>query len=259
MVSPVAALRFRWALVARVHGSPAVWVAQRSGVTLMRLDQRFLHLVLHAGSADGGVHGWTYGDQITAREVHRVVAAFNGGFKLTYTNVGFMSGGQVAIALRRSLASIVTYASGRSDIGAWRRGVPAGRGRVYSVLQNQFLLVNHGRAAANLASCVLVCWGYTIQSLVSVARSSLGITADGQLIWAAGEALSPAQLAHAQLQAGARRAIELDVNPAWVAGYLYVHQAGGPVAVGVVPGQRGIAGRLLAPYSRDFLTVVANS
>ena len=28
--------------------------------------------------------GWTYGDQITPREIHLVVAAFNGGFKLTY-------------------------------------------------------------------------------------------------------------------------------------------------------------------------------
>ena len=54
------------------------------------------------------------------------------------------------------------------------------------------------------------------------------------------------------------RAIELDINPDWVAGYLYVHHATGPTAVPVVPGQRGIAGQLLAPYSRDFLAVVAN-
>ena len=64
-----------WTTVARVRGRAAAWVAQRSGVTLMRFDQSLVHLTLHAGSRDGGVVGWTYGDQITPREIHRVVAA----------------------------------------------------------------------------------------------------------------------------------------------------------------------------------------
>jgi hypothetical protein len=77
-------------------------------------------------------------------------------------------------------------------------------------------------------------------------------------VWAAGEQLSPAGLAAALIGAGAVRAIELDINPDWVAGYLYVHHTGGPSPVPVVPGQLGIAGKLLEPYSRDFLAIVAN-
>jgi hypothetical protein len=76
--------------------------------------------------------------------------------------------------------------------------------------------------------------------------------------WGAGEELRPAQLAGALIRAGAVRAIELDINPDWVAGYLYVHQHSGPSAAPVVPGQIGIAGQLLEPYSRDFLAFVAN-
>jgi hypothetical protein len=49
-----------------------------------------------------------------------------------------------------------------------------------------------------------------------------------------------------------------DINPDWVAGYLYVHHQSGPSAVPVVPGQIGIAGKLLEPYSRDFLAVIAD-
>ena len=90
-----------------------------------------------------------------------------------------------------------------------------------------------------------------------MARSALGITAGGDLVWAAGEQLLPSQLAGALVRAGAVRAIELDINPDWVDGYLYVHHRGGPSAVPVVPGQLGIAGELLEPYSRDFLTIVA--
>ncbi len=105
---------------------------------------------------------------------------------------------------------------------------------------------------------MLACWGATIKSLTLVARSGLGITADGQLVWAAGEQLSPAALAAALVSAGAVRAVELDINPDWVAGYLYVHHPTGPSASPVIPGQNGIAGQLLAPYSRDFMAIVAN-
>ena len=126
------------------------------------------------------------------------------------------------------------------------------------MLQNQRLLVDHGAVAETAAGCVLACWGGTVGDRESVARSGLGITAGGQLVWAAGERLLPAELGAALVSAGAVRAIELDINPDWVAGYLYVHHRGGPSPVPVVPGQLGIAGMLLEPYSRDFLTIVGN-
>jgi hypothetical protein len=225
---------------------------------MLRFDQRYVHLTLHAGSSDGGVSGWTYGDDVSAREIHLVIAAFNGGFKLSYSNVGFMSGGHVAVALKPDLASVVTYTDGTTDVGAWQSGVPAARKRVFSVLQNQRLLVDGGAAASTAASCILACWGATIGSRTIVARSGLGVTASGRLVWAAGEALTPAALATALIREGALRAVELDINPDWVAGYLYVHHPPGPSASALVTGQTGVAGQFLAPYSRDFFAVVAN-
>ena len=246
-----------WTVVARTGATAVAWLAQSGGVTLMRFDQRYVRLDLHAGSRDGGATGWTYGDRIGSREIHRVIAAFNGAFKLTYHDVGFLAGGRVAVPLKRGLASVVTYTDGVTNIATWGNGVPSVRSTVFSVLQNQHLLVDRGVPAANLVSCVLKCWGGTIKDLTVVARSAMGITADGQIVWAAGEQLSPSALAGALVAAGAVRAIELDINPFWVAGYLYTHHPAGPVAVGVVPGMHGIAGALLAPYSRDFFTVVA--
>ena len=153
----------------------------------------------------------------------------------------------------------MTYADGSTNIGAWKLGVPSSSSPVFSVLQNQRLLVDHGVAAGNVSSCVLLCWGGTVRLVTEVARSGLGITSQGQLVWAAGEHLSPAALARDLISAGAQRAIELDINPWWVAGYLYMHHARRPRAVPLVPGQRGIEGALLRPDTRDFLTVVANS
>ena len=137
-------------MTAQVRGRPAAWITRRPGVTLMRFDQGLLHLTLHAGSSDGGVSGWTYGDKITPREIHLLVAAFNGAFKLSYRDVGFSSGAHVAVALKAGLASFVTYTDGTTDIGAWRAGVPRSGKTVFSVLQNQRLLVDRGVAAASV-------------------------------------------------------------------------------------------------------------
>jgi hypothetical protein len=248
----------KWSPVATVGGQPAAWIAERSGVTLLRFDQRLVHLALHAGSSEPGGHRWTYGDHIGASEIHRVLAAFNGGFKLSYGSVGFMEDGRVAVGLRVGLGSIVTYQTGTTEIGAWHQGVPNPGLKVASVLQNLHLLVDHGASAPSVESCVNSCWGATLGGGSEVARSALGIRPDGQLVWAAGESLSPAAIARGLLGAGVVRAVELDINPAWVAGYLYVHHTGGPTAVPVVPGQVGISGRLLTPYSRDFFTILAN-
>jgi hypothetical protein len=255
VVSPVEA-GSAWRPVARIGARVAAWEAQRSGVTLLRFDQQFVRLVLHAG--EGEPSGtWRYGAQIERSEIHRVVAAFNGGFKFGTGVVGWMSGRRVAEPLRSGRSSIVTYRDGTTAIGAWKDGVPALGRPVYSVLQNASLLVDHSRAAANAESCIQSCWGATVGNVDVVARSALGITKSGELVWGAGEHLVPARLARALIGAGVQRAVELDINPDWVAGYLYVHGGSGPTGSPVVPEQRGVAGRFLEPYSRDFFTVVA--
>lgn len=247
-----------WKPVASLGAQPAAWIATRSGVTLLRFDQRLVHLALHAGSEEPGGQGWTYRDRIGASKTHRVLAAFNGGFKLSYGSVGFVADGMVGVPLRAGLGSIVSYRNGTTDIGAWQQSVPARGLKVASVLQNLHLLVDHGVAAPTVTSCVLDCWGATLGGGSEVARSALGITGEGQLIWAAGENLSPAMIAQALVDAGVLRAVELDINPEWVAAYLYTHHAGGPTAMPVVPGQVGVPGRFLMPYTRDFFTILAN-
>jgi hypothetical protein len=256
IVTPLNQATSSWRPVVRIAGRVAVWEAQRSGVTLLRFDQRLVRLALHAGL--GEPEGtWTYGDEIGPREIHRVVAAFNGGFKFETGVIGFMADGRVAVALRPGLASIVTYRNGMTQIGAWEGGVPA-RGRpIASVLQNLHLLVDRGVPAASVESCIQECWGSVLGGGTLIARSALGIAGDGQLVWAAGESLSPAAIAQTLVGAGVQRAVELDINPEWVAGYLYVHGGSGPSAEPVVPGQNGIAGRFLEPYSRDFFTILA--
>jgi hypothetical protein len=239
------------------RGRTAVWVARSaSGVDLLSFAQRLVTLHLHSGTIDAGAAGWRYGPSVAIGERKRLIAAFNGGFRLDTNAGGFVSYGRVAAPLRAGLGSIVTYANGVTQIGSWKREVSAAGGRIASVRQNLPLLVDHRRAAASVGC--LDCWGASLGGVSQPARSALGITADRHLVWAGGEHLTTSQLAEALLAARVVRAVELDINPEWVNGYLYGHDHGHGrvVPIPVVAGQNGIPGEFLAPWSRDFFSVV---
>jgi hypothetical protein len=242
----------------RWHGQTAVWIARpSSGLALMSFNQGLVELRLHSGTTDAGTLGWRYGPSVGGAELGHLVAAFNGGFRLSTGAGGFEAYGRVGAPLQGGQASIVTYADRTTDIGSWHQEVPAPGKPVASVRQNLTLLIDHSRPASNLGC--LPCWGATLGGVLDPARSALGITSDGRLIWVGGENLTVSQLVNALLGAHVVRAAELDINPEWVAGYLYGHRGGrGPLApVPALSVQRGIPGQFLALWSRDFFTVVA--
>jgi hypothetical protein len=255
---------FGWTPAVAVSGQIALWIARAGAfhetgftVTLLRFDQRLVTLALHAGGSEPGGAGWRYGDSIGRAERRIVVAAFNSAFRENYGAGGFLLDGRVGWPLRRGRASVVVYRDGSADIGAWQAGVPAPGRAVASVRQNLSLLIDGGRVPGSVDTCIKVCWGDPLHEQPVVARSGLGITADGQLVWAAGHNLTVRALAEALATHGAIRAMELDINPRWVAGYVYAHtHTGGPAPSPVVPGQTGIPGQFLQPYFRDFFTVL---
>ena len=241
----------------RWRGQTVVWVARSSsGAALLSFNQHFVGLALHSGTVDAGGSGWKWGAAIAGPERRRVVAAFNGGFKFSTGAGGFESGGRVALPMHARLGSIVTYAGGYTDIGSWGQEVPTPGRRVVAVRQNLGLLIDQ-RTPAATAGCDS-CWGATLGGVSAPARSALGITADGRLIWAGAESATVSQLTDALLAAHVVRAVELDINPEWVAGYLFGHRRGGALLgpTPVVPGQNGIPGMFLVPYSRDFFSVL---
>jgi hypothetical protein len=258
---------FGWIPAAAVRGVPAVSISRVAAfgvpgqsVTLVRFDQHLVTLTLHAGGSQPGGSGWRPGDSIHARERHYLLAAFNSAFQESYGGGGFVQNGRVGWPLKRGYASVVMYTTGLADIGAWRHGVPAPGQPVAAVRQNLHLLVDNGLIPANVDSCIKRCWGDPLHEQPVVARSALGITADGQLVWAAGGQLSVRALADALQGAGAVRAMELDINLAWVAGFLYFHppHSHTVVPLALMPGQTTVDSAFLAPYYRDFFTILAN-
>jgi hypothetical protein len=228
--------------------------ADGSVVTLARFRGAVSYR-LHSGSVDPGPAALAIvraGPRIRGLERHRLLAAFNGGFLLSAGVGGFEQEGHVIRPLSNGLASLVIDSSGAASIGAWGSGLPRPGETVVSVRQNLRLLVKHGRpsrAAANWRS-----WGPTLGGGEYVARSALGENAAGELIYAGSMATDPADLAAALVHAGARTAMQLDINPEWV--QLDVAQAPGRGLRAALPAQVRPPDQYLVGWTRDFISVL---
>jgi hypothetical protein len=264
MVSPALRGEGVFRTVATVHGQPAEQVAYLrpdsthtsylAGVAW--LSGSLIRLVQHPGYLDPGTHSyWTQPDRLPASERTGLIATFNSGFRLRDSRGGYYADGHTAGTLTRGAASLVVYRDGHADIGSWGTEVHRGAD-VVSVRQNLQLLIDGGRVAPHLSQHVLTHWGGTVGAAYYVWRSGVGVTASGDLVYVAGDALSVRSLAELLKDAGAVRAMELDINPEWVSYMWYSPRAGAgsPVPHKLAAFVRP-AHRYYSASSRDFFAV----
>jgi hypothetical protein len=187
------------------------------------MDTGLLSARLYSGSVSPGGGPYRYTAPVAPAQAKTLVAAFNGGFKMHDAHGGYYVEGRMIYPLRPGAASLVIYADGSVDIGAWGSDVMM-TSQVVSVRQNLKPLVAGGLPTLRAATPNWRAWGSTcgatacghgIPGVEHQWRSGLGITADGALVYAAGPALDPLQLAQLLVRAGAVRGMQLDINPAW--------------------------------------------
>jgi Phosphodiester glycosidase len=252
---------------AAVGGQPAMYVAQFRAdtfytsqiTTAVWIDPTRLRVALIPGAQEpGGV--WPQPPDITGSALSAAVAAFNGGFRMQDAHGGFYLDGRQAVPLQPGAASMVIYADGHINIGAWGREVTM-TPQVRAVLQNLVPIVDHGQTAPDATYTDTHIWGATLGANTVVARSGIGVTADGALIYMAGPALTARSLAESLQRAGAIRAMALDINPEWVTFNFYTHpRPADPtiiVPAKLYPQMQRPADRYLGPTreSRDFFAV----
>ena len=156
--------------------------------------------------------------------------------------------------MRDGQATLVRYTNGTIDVVSWRGG-PSAPANVTFARQNLPLIVDEGVAAANVANTGE--WGATVGNATLVWRSGIGVDRHGNLVYAAGEDQTVASLARGLIQAGAVRAMELDINSYWVSFITYgLPGAGQPQ--NLLPGMERPATRYLEPDDRDFFAVYGN-
>ena len=234
------------------------------------MDTHLLAARLYSGSKSPGGGPYRYTAPIQPVQAATLVAAFNGGFMMPAADGGYYTQGRVIDPLRRGAASLVIYANGSVDIEAWGTNVRM-TPNVVGVRQNLIPLVADGRTTPQATSSDWQAWGATCGAVSCASsvpgieyqwRSGLGITADGALVYAAGPALDPLQLAQLLVRAGAVRGMQLDINPNWPDFVSYAPRAGALAAPS--NGRKLLASTVQGPstffeawWARDFITMSA--
>ena len=244
---------------------------QPAGIAWM--DTGLLAARLYSGSLSPGGGPYRYTAPIGPAQAAALVAAFNGGFKMNEARGGYYTEGRAIDPLRTGAASLVIYADGTVNIGAWGSDVRM-TPQVVSVRQNLLPLVAGGHPTPRAGtSRWLHAWGSTcgttscsptVPGIEHQWRSGVGITASGALVYVAGPALDPLQLAQLLVRAGAVRGMQLDINPNWPVFVTYSPPAGGVAAP--ANGRKLLSGTVQGPatffeptWARDFITMSART
>jgi len=224
-------------------------------VVVARMDIPRLRFAFYSGAGPGQ-------NAVPADLWPTVVATFNSGFKMNQSRGGWYLNGAAAVPLRDGAASFVIYTDGPATVGQWGRDVQMS-GTVVAVRQNLVLMVDGGRPVPGLTgpnSTLQAAWGYTLGGGIATWRSAVGVDASGRVLYLAGPSLDPVTLAWALVAAGATRAMELDINPAWPSFSTFTDGAGAPVGTKLLPNMSGSPNHFLGSSGgRDFFAAFARS
>lgn len=226
----------------------------------VEFDPSATRLVYVPGTRQPGGAGWAWGSGIPIDQRPSLVAAFNSGWKHQDDPGGAYTEGRTASDLIDGRASLVIYADGHNDIGAWGNDV-AMTPDVVSVRQNLDLVVVESRPVDGLTTGGSRRWGSEKHQTQYTRRSGLGVTSDGALVYVAGNGLTTATLADALVQVGAVRAMELDIHNQHPTFNFFTPAPGTPDGVTgepLLPDQVRPSTRYLAPDQRDFFAVLVS-
>ena len=252
--------------VFKVNGKPAIQVgylrpdqdhtSYLAGIAIMQ--SKLLKFVQHPGfSEPGRLSEIGVTDSLKGTELEGLAATFNSAFKIKDSLGGYYQNGVTIKPLVDHKATLAIYADGHLDIGTWGDEVTMDP-KLVSARQNLSLLIDNGVVTPNLNQSVLKNWGFTVKNAHFVWRSGIGVDANGNVIYVAGNSLSVQSLADLLKTAGAVRAMELDINQAWISYMWYPRTHAGVMEYPkkLVPFTRP-ATRYYTSSSRDFFAVYA--
>jgi hypothetical protein len=227
-----------------------------AGVAWMRAGATVAHLV--PGTQQPGGSGWPGDAAVPSRDVPKLVATFNSGFKLADIAGGFYLAGRTGKPLREGQASLVIDRQGRVTVGQWGRDVTMNPS-VIAVRQNLALVVDGGKPVDGLAGNAGGRWGSAKNQLQYTWRSGVGLDARGNLVYVAGNSMNLTTLARAMVDAGIVRGMQLDIHTGMASFSSWQPGKGGGQSVPrkLLPGMRRSAYRYLVADQRDFIYLTA--
>jgi hypothetical protein len=196
------------------------------------------------------------GGQLPKRYHPDVLASTNGGFRLGDSLGGYYYRGTTVKPLVNGKASAVFYRDGSMRIGKWRRDFTM-TDDIVAVRQNLDLIVDNGVSKVSSASDNVV-WGATTDKESMTWRAAIGQRADGSIVYVVGPYMSAKGLGDTLVRAGVERAMVVDMNKYWAAGFYYRHDRNGnPQCRKLHPDIPDVCDRFLKPFKRDVFHFLA--
>ncbi len=215
------------------------------------IDTKRTRLALNPGRLEPSVPIPRGAMEVPLQNRPGLLATFNSGFKLIDDNGGFVLHGHTYATMHDGQGTLVGYTNGSVNVIDWPYGATAPPS-VSFARQNLPLIVDEGRPNPNLANDAE--WGATVGNAILVWRSAIGVDRHGNLIYAAGEDQTVSSIARALIQAGAVRAMELDINSYWVS-FISYRAPGAEDPKNLLSAMERPPMRYLEPDDRDFFTV----
>ena len=253
----------QWQTVDLVRGLPAVRVAYVRPdnvhtsylVGLIWMDPELVVAKMHPGTDDPG-GSWPEPSLIPPAWRSSVLVGTNGGFRLIGSHGGYYAHGRTVIPLRDGAASFVINQDGTATVGRWGRDARMGPD-ILAVRQNLDLLVDDGRVNPSCVNNDQGQWGAADGGAFYIARSGIGVTNTGALVYVAGPAMSVCSLGNVMQAAGVVRGMALDMNPGWIRGTYFTHDNGQTVPHKLSERMQPPPDRLYHSSTRDFFAFYA--
>ncbi len=225
-------------------------------VTISQLDMSKMNLGIVAGTKEPGAKIGNPGPGKVPQDIidsNRLVAAFDGGFQYKDGQYGMIANGKTYLPLQSDLGTVVGYNNGMIKIFDYT-GQDLGND-VSFVRQNCPILIENSQSGVEDIKNKKL-WGRTPTSSIYTWRTGMGITKNGNLLFAVGNSLTPETLANALLMAGAQNAVQLDINPNWVRFNIFSPLGNGKYdSKPLTRDLKNGATSYLSGYSKDFFYV----
>jgi hypothetical protein len=250
VLAPPAGLDWR-----RVTSSSAVRVATVDGgaISLLWLDQTRLRFHYVPGYEIPGGPSSSL-DTAVSTWLPRMVAAFNGGFKLSDGAGGYYYRGHTVATLIGGRAAFAIAKDGSLKVGVWGRDLRMSSSWVV-VRQNLRPLVDQGVSMAGPGDYASR-WGNADKGSSTANRTALGMRRDGSVVFAYGADVTAYALARGLVRAGVREAVVLDMNRTWPTGFTYAHHGGSVTGRPINPAVMRPPSTYYARFKKDFVAVL---
>ncbi len=196
--------------------------------SVVQMNMHDLRLYAVAGTEQPGGPIGNNGDGVISASDQasgKLVAAFNGGFQYKDGKFGMIVGHKTYVPLRVGLGTLIIEQDGTIKIETYQGNLADIDGAV-AVRQNGPSIVENGQVTDMTAGGGMSRWGLTVTNSMYTWRSGIGVTKDGDLLYAVGPSLNVDTLAAALQAAGAVDAMQLDINPYWVRFVTFQPQGG---------------------------------